>query len=133
MKNRTGWKTLATACVVVAVFLAVGGMSWGQTNTNTAVVHFKLTGLTTASGPLAATANPVKTSRCLPPAVVTVTGGRPPYAVSSQSSFFGIAQRDASTFTVTSLRNATGRIIITVTDAANTSTQVTILAYLCFK
>ena len=131
MKNRIGWKTLATACVIVAVFLVAFGNSWGQAGT--AVVHFKLTGLTTTTGQLTATANPAKTSLCLPPAVVTVTGGRPPYDVASQSSFFAVAQSNANTFTVKSLRNAAGRIGITVTDSANNSTQVTIQGQLCFR
>jgi hypothetical protein len=135
MKSKTAWTVLAMACCVAAMLLAVFGASWAQTTTNSglAVVKFKLTGITPTGQPLAATVNPTTPiSLRTPPAVVTVTGGRPPYTAECSSSFFEVAPSGNSTFTVKSIRNATGTIVITVTDSAGDVKKVTVKANLTF-
>jgi hypothetical protein len=136
MKNRIAQKTLGIACSVVVVVLAVCGKSWDQTSTNSAIVHFKLEGLTPAAGsqsagPLSATVDPAKTGLGKPPAVVTVTGGRPAYTVTcSNPAGYSITSGGANKFVVTRTKNGVGSVTVTITDSANASTQVKVMSVL---
>lgn len=134
MKNRTAWMVLAIMCCVVTMLFAVCGKSGAETNSGLAVVKFKLTGITPTGQPLATTVNPTTPiSLRTPPAVVTVTGGHPPYNAVCSSSFFEVAPSGNNTFTVKSIRNATGTIVITVTDSAGATKQVIVKANLTIR
>ncbi|MBM3859769.1 MAG: hypothetical protein FJ395_08985 [Verrucomicrobia bacterium] len=128
MTATKAWKSLITASLVgVLFFLAYNGAS-GQTSTNIARVVFKLEGLnvrTPSSAPLTATVDPAKTGLGKPPAIVTVSGGRPAYTVTcSNPTGYDIAKRSANTFAVTRTKNGVGTVTVTITDTANNSTQV---------